>query len=168
MSLKDSWHLHGSPTRCYLTRILHLKSMLFQQMDMKYPPLRTPPGTQIATHHVSRENTQKSLSLTAEDQWLHTNSVHAIFRGCLSLPLSRSIHPNYTRMPQTYILLFSFPNDTSITSSATVAAQTDVKHVFIYLFILGGGGVKIKMRFEAKPYKCFFIYVNQVLSGCDI
>lgn len=152
MSRKDSWHLHGSPTRCYLTRILHLKSMLFQQMEMKCPPLRTPPGTQIATHHVSRENTQKSLSLTAEDQWLHTNSAHAIFRRCLSLPLSRFIHPNYTRMPHP-----------SPHQPQWQLKQMWSTYLLINTFFLGGG-IEIKMRFETKPYKCFFTHQTE-LSG---
>lgn len=46
-----SWHFHESPTRSQIKRILHLKSMLFQQMEIKKKhTLRAPTGNWIATH----------------------------------------------------------------------------------------------------------------------
>lgn len=165
MSLKDSWHLHGSPTRCYLTRILHLKSMLFQQMEMKCPPLRTPPGTQIA--HPPRQ------------QRKYTEIIKSHSRGSMTAYKFCSCHFQemfifavvWLYSPQLY-------KDASNTYTAVFIPKWYIHHLIshsgssnrcgahIYKLILFflGGGVEIKMRFETKPYKCFFTHQTE-LSG---
>lgn len=135
--------------QCYFNKCwwnnLHSEPLLVTRL----PPTMSTEG---------KKNPQKSLSLTAEDQWLHTNCAHAI---CRDIYLCHSLAPRYE--PYMAVLVL---NDTSITQWAKVTANVNIAQVD-NSFSPGFNKQCVFWNNDRIIFRCFMLVKSKV-QGCTV
>lgn len=122
-----SWYFMSVQPDASWRGSIHLKSMLFQQMEMKKKPYAQKPPWRLDCHplRLHRKCTEIIKPSSRGSMTAHKfRSCHS--QGRLSSPLSTSFHPDYGGTLKAHTAV-SILNDASITFSAPVTADRNME-----------------------------------------